>query len=145
MAGYRHDPEATAATLDADGWLHTGDVATVDKAGCYTIVDRLKELIKYKGYQVAPAELEAVLVTHREVLDAAVVAAPDTVAGEIPKAYVVRRPGSSVSGQSLMSYVAERVAPYKKVRRVSFVSAIPKSASGKILRSQLHDKDPADR
>jgi acyl-CoA synthetase (AMP-forming)/AMP-acid ligase II len=134
MAGYLDDPGATAATL-VDGWLRTGDLARVDPDGVFWIVDRLKELIKYKGYQVAPAELEALLLTHPDVTDAAVIGVPHAEGGEAPKAFVVTaRP---TGADALMAWVAERVAPYKKVRAVEFVDAIPKSPSGKILRRQL--------
>jgi acyl-CoA synthetase (AMP-forming)/AMP-acid ligase II len=133
MPGYLDDPEATAATV-VDGWLRTGDVARVD-GGIYRIVDRLKELIKYKGYQVAPAELEALLLTHPDVLDVAVVGVPHAEGGEAPKAFVVS--SAPLDPDLLMKWVAERVAPYKKVRDVEFVDAIPKSPSGKILRRLL--------
>jgi acyl-CoA synthetase (AMP-forming)/AMP-acid ligase II len=135
MLGYLNHPEATAASIDADGWLHTGDVCYADADGFFFIVDRLKEFIKYKGYQVAPAELEAVLLTHPAVGDAAVIPAADESAGEIPKAFVVRK--GECTATELMDYVAELVAPYKKVRAVEFVEKIPKSASGKILRREL--------
>lgn len=141
MSGYLNDPIATAETLDSDGWLHTGDVAYADVDGYFYIVDRLKELIKYKGYQVAPAELEAVLLTHPAVADCAVVRYPDDDAGEIPKAFVVAR--APVDADALMTFVAERVAPYKKVRMVEFIDVIPKSASGKILRRELIERDRA--
>jgi acyl-CoA synthetase (AMP-forming)/AMP-acid ligase II len=134
MAGYLGDPEATAATV-TDGWLHTGDLVRVDDDGRFWIVDRLKELIKYKGYQVAPAELEALLLTHPEVLDAAVIGVPDVSAGEVPKAFVVS--SGPLDPEELMSWVADRVAPYKKVREVAFVDEIPKSPAGKILRRLL--------
>lgn len=139
MQGYLHNPAATAITLDAEGWLHTGDIARADDEGHFTIVDRLKELIKYKGYQVAPAELEAVILTNPLVADCAVVGLHDEEAGEIPKAFVVRRPGAgdALDAETLMAYVAERVAPYKKVREVEFIEQIPKTASGKILRREL--------
>jgi acyl-CoA synthetase (AMP-forming)/AMP-acid ligase II len=134
MAGYLDDPGATAATV-VDGWLRTGDIARVDADEVYWIVDRLKELIKYKGYQVAPAELEALLLTHPDVLDAAVVGVPHAEGGEAPKAFVVTaRP---LDGDALMDWVAERVAPYKKIRAVEFIAEIPKSPSGKILRRRL--------
>jgi acyl-CoA synthetase (AMP-forming)/AMP-acid ligase II len=139
MKGYLNAPEATAAMLDPDGWLHTGDLGTVDEHGYVFIVDRVKELIKYKGLQVAPAELEAVLISHPEVADAAVVRYPDEQAGEVPKAFVVAR--NPVDPEELMAFVAERVAPHKKVRRVEFVDEIPKAASGKILRRLLMDQD----
>jgi acyl-CoA synthetase (AMP-forming)/AMP-acid ligase II len=139
MKGYLNAPEATAAMLDPDGWLHTGDLGMVDEQGYVFIVDRVKELIKYKGLQVAPAELEAVLLSHPKVADAAVVRFPDEEAGEVPKAFVVAR--DPVDPEELMAYVAVRVAPYKKVRRVEFIDAIPKAASGKILRRLLMDRD----
>jgi acyl-CoA synthetase (AMP-forming)/AMP-acid ligase II len=138
MSGYLDNPEATAATLDAEGWLHTGDVATVTPDGVFTIVDRVKELIKYKGYQVPPAELEALLLTHPAIDDAAVVGARDAEGEEIPKAFVV---AAGLSADDVMGFVAERIAPHKKVRRVEFVDAIPKSASGKILRTVLRARE----
>ena len=125
MLGYLDDAEATAHTLDADGWLHTGDVGMFDDAGGWRIVDRLKELIKYKGYQVPPAMLEAVLLTHPAVVDACVVPVADEECGEIPKAFVVGRRGV---GASLMAFVAAQVAPHERVREVEFVDEIPKSA-----------------
>jgi acyl-CoA synthetase (AMP-forming)/AMP-acid ligase II len=138
MKGYLNNPQATADTLDADGWLHTGDVAVVDENGCYTVVDRVKELIKYKGYQVAPAELEAVLLGHPEIADAAVIGIKDADSGEeLPKAFVVRVPGSSLGEQEVMDFVAGRLAPHKKVRAVEFIEQVPKSAAGKILRKDL--------
>jgi 4-coumarate--CoA ligase len=137
MLGYLDDPESTARTIDADGFLHTGDIALINPDGSFQIVDRLKELIKYKGYQVAPAELEALLLTHPEIDDAAVVAAADEEAGEIPKAFVVRHTGSTIDEGGVMAFVAEHVAPHKKVRAVAFIDAVPKSSSGKILRKDL--------
>jgi acyl-CoA synthetase (AMP-forming)/AMP-acid ligase II len=139
MKGYLNAPEATAAMLDPDGWLHTGDLGMVDEQGYVFIVDRVKELIKYKGLQVAPAELEAVLLSHPAVGDAAVVRFPDEEAGEVPKAFVVA--STPVDPAELMAFVAERVAPYKKIRQVEFVDEIPKAASGKILRRVLMDRD----
>lgn len=140
MRGYLDDPAATAAAIDADGWLHNGDIVTADSEGWYRVTDRLKELIKYNGYQVAPAELEDVLLAHPGVADAAVVRSPDEAAGEVPKAFVVRQPGAAaVDAEELIAWVAGRVAPYKRVRRVEFTDTIPKSASGKILRRQLID------
>jgi 4-coumarate--CoA ligase len=137
MVGYLNRPDATADMLDADGWLHTGDVATVTHDGIYRIVDRLKELIKYKGYQVAPAVLEAVLLEHPAIADAAVIGALDDDGQEVPKAFVVRQPGAELDAESVMAHVAGRVAPHEKVRRVEFIDAIPKSSSGKILRKDL--------
>ena len=136
MRGYLNDPVATSSMLDGDGWLHTGDVVRVDTDGYFYVVDRLKELIKYKGFQVAPAELEAVLLSHPEVVDAAVVPAPDEEAGEVPVAFVVTR-GEPNDERRLIQYVSDRVAPHKRVRRVRFVDEIPKSPSGKILRRHL--------
>jgi len=137
MKGYLGHREATDATVDADGWLHTGDLARVDAEGNWYIVDRVKELIKYKGYQVPPAELEAVLLTNPAIADAAVIGATDADGEEYPHAFVVPATGAEVGADDVMHYVAERVAPYKKVRGVQFVDAIPKSASGKILRKDL--------
>ena len=137
MQGYLNNPEATAATIDADGWLHTGDIGHFDDNGLLFIVDRLKELIKYKGFQVPPAELEGILLTHPAITDAAVIGIPDVEAGEIPKAFVVAAPGSGLDAQAVMDYVGEHVASYKRVREVEFIDAIPKSASGKILRREL--------
>lgn len=141
MKGYLGNPEATAATVDAEGWLHTGDVGRADEDGYVTIVDRAKELIKYKGYQVAPAELEDLLLAHPAVADVAVIPVADEEAGEIPKACVVR--AGDVSGEEIMRYVAERVAPQKKIRAVEFLEEIPKSASGKILRRFLVARERA--
>jgi acyl-CoA synthetase (AMP-forming)/AMP-acid ligase II len=135
MRGYFGNPEATEATIDSAGWLHTGDIVTMDADGWFCITDRVKELIKYKGYSVAPAELEGILLTHPAVADAAVVRSPDVAAGEVPKAFVVLR--AAASAQELMAWVAERVAPYKRVRLVEFTDSIPKSPSGKILRRLL--------
>jgi acyl-CoA synthetase (AMP-forming)/AMP-acid ligase II len=137
MAGYFENPEATAETIDADGWLHTGDIGYVDADADFFIVDRVKELIKYKGLQVAPAELEAVLLQHDAVADVAVYPLPDEEAGEIPKAAVVLKQGHAVTAQALIQFVQERVSPQKRVRAVKFVDQIPKSASGKILRRVL--------
>ncbi|MFT3716810.1 MAG: 4-coumarate--CoA ligase family protein [Gordonia sp. (in: high G+C Gram-positive bacteria)] len=137
MAGYLNNQQATAETIDSDGFLHTGDMATVDANGCVTIVDRLKELIKYKGYQVPPAELEALLLTHPKIADAAVVGAHDDEGEEVPKAFVVTQPGQDLTADEVMEFTAERVAPYKKVRQVEFIDAIPKSSAGKILRKDL--------
>ncbi|CAN5561856.1 4-coumarate--CoA ligase family protein [soil metagenome] len=140
MLGYLGQADATAETIDADGFLHTGDIATVGSQGEFYIVDRLKELIKYKGYQVAPAELEALLLTHPDITDAAVVGALDDDGQEIPKAFVVRREGSDLDGSGVMEFVAEHVAPHKRVRAVAFIDVVPKSSSGKILRKDLKGK-----
>jgi acyl-CoA synthetase (AMP-forming)/AMP-acid ligase II len=119
--------------------LHTGDIGHADDDGHFTIVDRLKELIKYKGFQVPPAELEALLVTHPDVADVAVIGVPDDEAGELPKAFIVLKAGAGASAEDLQAFVAANVAHYKQVRQVAFVDEIPKSASGKILRRLLRD------
>jgi acyl-CoA synthetase (AMP-forming)/AMP-acid ligase II len=143
MAGYLDAPDKTRETLDADGWLRTGDVAWADEAGNFYIVDRVKELIKYKAYPIAPAELEAVLLTHPAVGDAAVIPDPDPTVGEVPKAYVVRR--RPLGQAELIQWFAGQVAPHKKIRRVEFVDEIPKSVSGKILRRVLIERDRSRR
>nr|WQG15641.1 4-coumarate:coA ligase 2a [Euphorbia maculata] len=137
MKGYFSNPEATSNTITSEGWLRTGDLCYIDEDGYIFVVDRLKELIKYKGYQVPPAELEALLLTHPEISDAAVIPFPDKEAGQVPMAYVVRNTGSNLSETDVMDFIAKQVAPYKRVRRVAFVSAIPKNPSGKILRKDL--------
>jgi acyl-CoA synthetase (AMP-forming)/AMP-acid ligase II len=137
MLGYFNRPEETRATLDAGGWLHTGDIGYADADGHFFIVDRLKELIKYKGLQIAPAELEGVLLSHPSVADAAVVSRKDDEAGEIPHAFVVLK--GPATADELMAFVAGRVASFKKIRRLDFIDAIPKSASGKILRRVLRE------
>nr|MBA3643362.1 AMP-binding protein [Chloroflexia bacterium] len=139
MRGYLNRPEASAAMIDADGWLRTGDIGYVDEDGYFYVVDRLKELIKVKGFQVAPAELEGVLLAHPAVADAAVIPSPDEEAGEVPKAFVVLK--AAATPEELMAFVAARVAPYKKVRLMEFVDQIPKSASGKILRRVLIERE----
>ena len=146
MRGYLNRPQETAESIDPDGWYHTGDVGYVDEAGWFYIVDRTKELIKYKGLQVAPAELEALLQTHPAVLDAAVVRKPDEEAGEVPKAFVVLKPDEAsraTTADALMTWVASRVSPHKRIRDVEFIDQIPKSLSGKILRRVLIDRDRA--
>ncbi|MEM1249773.1 MAG: 4-coumarate--CoA ligase family protein, partial [Acidobacteriota bacterium] len=132
--------QATKDTIDDDGWLHTGDIGHIDDDGHFTIVDRLKELIKYKGFQVPPAELEALLVTHPAVADAAVIGIPDDEAGELPKGFITLKPGADTSAEDIQSFVASQVATYKQLRLVEFVDEIPKSASGKILRRMLRDQ-----
>ena len=140
MRGYLNQPEETAECIDLDSWYHTGDVGYVDDDGHFFIVDRVKELIKYKAMQVSPAELEDLLVTHPAILDTAVIPSPDEEAGEIPKAIVVLKDAASASdemAEEIMSFVAENVAPHKRVRLLDFAEQIPKSASGKILRRVL--------
>ncbi|MFJ1703918.1 AMP-binding protein [Kitasatospora sp. NPDC088346] len=137
MKGYFGRQSETDAMIDADGWLHTGDIGHVDEDGYLFVVDRVKELIKYKGYQVAPAELEALLLTHPEIADAAVIGIVGEDGEERPRAYVVRAPGSALTEEQVAEFVAARVAPYKKVRSVRFLDAVPKSVAGKILRKEL--------
>jgi acyl-CoA synthetase (AMP-forming)/AMP-acid ligase II len=141
MMSYLNRPDATAQMLTPDGWLRTGDLVRLDEDGYLFVVDRLKELIKYKGYQVAPAELEAVLLAHPAIADAAVIPSPDAEAGEVPKAFVVLK--EPIPGDDLLAYVAARVAPYKKVRRLEITDQIPKSPSGKILRRVLVERERA--
>jgi acyl-CoA synthetase (AMP-forming)/AMP-acid ligase II len=141
MRGYRDRPDATAQTVDAGGWLHTGDLCYLDEDGYVYVVDRLKELIKYKGYQVAPAELEHLLLTHPAVADAAVVPRPDPEAGEVPVAHVALR--GPATAEELLAYVAERVAPYKRIRDVRLTDSVPRSPSGKLLRRVLVEAERA--
>lgn len=141
MKGYLGRPDATADMIDDAGWLHTGDVGRVDEDGWLFVVDRVKELIKYKGFQVAPAELEALLLTHPQIADAAVIGVYDDDGNEVPHAFVVRRPTApELAAGEVAMYVAERVAPYKRVRHVTFVDAVPRAASGKILRRRLQER-----
>ena len=137
MLGYLGRAQETGETIDADGFLHTGDVAVYHAGGYFSIVDRVKELIKYKGYQVAPAELEAVLLLHPDIADAAVIGVLDADGQEIPKAYVVRADGAALSEAEVIAHVGAHVAPYKKVRAVQFLEQIPKSSSGKTMRREL--------
>lgn len=138
MKGYLGRPEATADMIDTEGWLHTGDVGRVDADGWLFVVDRVKELIKYKGFQVAPADLEAVLLAHEGIADAAVIGVLDDDGNEVPKAFVVRA-DPALGAEDVKAYVAERVAPYKKIRRVAFIDGVPRAASGKILRRELRE------
>src|SRR5437588_2166590 len=132
MRGYLNNAEATAHTIDKDNWLHTGDIGYADDEGNLFIVDRVKELIKYKGFQVAPAELEAILLAHPAVADAAVIPCRDDEAGEVPKAFIVLK--GHATGDEMIEFVAGRVAPHKRIRKIEFIDQIPKSLSGKILR-----------
>ena len=146
MLGYLNQPQETADALDSEGFLRTGDIATVRADGVVTIVDRLKELIKYKGYQIAPAELEALLLTHPGVADAAVIGSLDADGQEVPLAFVVRQSGpegDALDEAGVTAFVAAKVAPFKKVRHVEFIEAVPKSSSGKILRRMLKAAEPA--
>jgi acyl-CoA synthetase (AMP-forming)/AMP-acid ligase II len=141
MRGYLERPEETRAMIDPEGWMHTGDIGYVDDDGFLFIVDRLKELIKYKGLQVAPAHLEGVLLTHPSIADAAVIGVPDEDAGEVPKAFVVLK--SRATPEEIIAFVAARVAPFEKVRSVEVVDAIPRSPSGKVLRRTLKEQELA--
>jgi acyl-CoA synthetase (AMP-forming)/AMP-acid ligase II len=143
MKGYLGRPEDTETMIDRDGWLHTGDIGRVDERGYLYVVDRLKELIKYKGYQVPPAELEAVLLTDTRIADAAVIGVLDAEGNEVPKAFVVPSAGAELTADDVIEYVAQRVAPHKKVRQVEFIEAVPKAASGKILRRELRARETA--
>ncbi|ONK57952.1 uncharacterized protein A4U43_C09F5990 [Asparagus officinalis] len=138
IVGYVGDDDANASTFHTEGWLKTGDVCYFDSKGFLYVVDRLKELIKYKGYQVPPAELERLLYSLPGVADAAVVPSmKQEDVGQIPVAFVVEKPGSNLSQHQIMDYVAKQVAPYKKIRKVVFIDSIPKSASGKVIRREL--------
>ncbi|AXG79513.1 AMP-binding protein [Streptomyces paludis] len=163
MKGYLGGPEATAATaavIDSDGWVHTGDIGRADEDGWLHVVDRVAELITHRGRRIAPAELEALLISHDAIADAAVIGvranggeregeAADEAGedqGEVPMAYIVRQPGTeALTGEQVMTFVAEHVAPYKKVRRVEFIGSVPRAASGKILRRELRDREARDR
>jgi len=140
MTGYLNNPTATAETIDADGWLHTGDIAIIDEHGHMSIVDRMKELIKFKGFQVAPAELEALLITHPKVADVAVIGIPDDEAGEIPKAFITLAPGAEITLEEIQALVSENLVSYKQIRELEVIDAIPKSAAGKILRKELRNR-----
>jgi long-chain acyl-CoA synthetase len=142
MRRYHNRPEETAAALDPDGWLHTGDVGVLDSDGYLSIVDRKKDMLLFKGYNVYPRELEEVLARHPDVAEAAVVGRPDELAGELPVAFVVRRPGSTVGADELTGFVRDRVVHYKRIREVHFLDALPVSAAGKILRRELRRSLP---
>lgn len=137
MKGYFGNEEATALTLDSKGWLKTGDLCYMDEDGFLFVVDRIKELIKYKAFQVAPAELEELLLSNPEIIDVAVIPYPDEEAGQIPMSFVVRKSDSNLCEEDVINFVAKQVSAYKKIRRVAFVTSIPKSPSGKILRKDL--------
>src|SRR5688572_11690530 len=144
MKGYLNRPGDTADSIDRDGWYHTGDVGFVDDDGWFYIVDRTKELIKYKGLQVAPAELEALLLTHPAILDAAVVRREDEESGEVPKAFVVLKPdddSKATTGDEIVAWLAGKVVPHKRLRHLEIIDQIPKSASRKILRRLLVDME----
>jgi len=139
MMGYLNNEKATTEMITPDGWLKTGDIAIIDVDGYMFVIDRLKELIKYKGFQIAPAELEATLVSHDQITDAAVIGQPDPEAGELPIAFVVAA-DPALKEDEIKLFISEKLAHYKQLHKVSFVDAIPKSASGKILRRVLRDQ-----
>ena len=139
MKGYLNDPEATKQAIDPSGWFHTGDIVYYDEDGDFFVVDRLKELIKVKGSQVSPTELEDLILRHPAVADVAVIGVPDDYAGELPRAYVVKKPGTSMNEEELKSFLHSKVAPYKQLKGgVHFVESIPKSHTGKSLRRELN-------
>lgn len=158
MKGYIGNEAASKETVDADGWLHTGDVGYYDEDGFFYITDRKKELIKYKGLQVSPTELEKILLSHPDVQDAAVAPIPDETAGDLPRAYIIKRPGSTLTEKEVATFIAgkffclqknsgevytlfvsaDKVSPHKRLRGgVIFVDSIPKTATGKIMRREL--------
>ena len=141
MKGYYNNRAATEETMTEDGWLHTGDIVRADADGYVWILDRKKELIKYKGFQVPPAELEGVLLEHPAIADAAVIGKEDVESGEIPKAFVVRRPGAELGADEVMGFVAGKLATFKHIREVEFIEAVPKNPSGKILRRELIERE----
>jgi acyl-CoA synthetase (AMP-forming)/AMP-acid ligase II len=140
MKGYLHQPVATAAAITSDGWLRTGDIGSVDVDGFVSILDHLKELIKYKGYQVTPAQLEALLLAHPAVADAVVIPSPDEEAGEVPKAFLVLKqdPATATDPEQILAWAADQVAPYKRIRRYELIDLVPRTASGKIIRPRAH-------
>ena len=140
MICYRNCPEETKRTI-RNGWLYTGDIAKMDEEGYFYIVDRLKDTIKYKGYSVFPAEVENVLYTHPSIKECAVIGKPDSVAGEIPIAYVVLKGGATVTKDELIEYCRKRIAAYKRIREVEFVAELPKNVAGKILRRALRNME----
>jgi len=138
MKGYYNNPKATAEIIDPSGWLHTGDIAYYDDEKHFFVVDRLKELIKVKGLQVSPSELEDLMRRHPAVADVAIIGIPDEYAGELPRAYVVRKPGFDLSEQQVREFVHPQVAPHKQLKGgIVFVDTIPKSNTGKILRREI--------
>jgi acyl-CoA synthetase (AMP-forming)/AMP-acid ligase II len=139
MLGYLDDPEATAAAIDADGWLHTGDIGAVDEAGNLRITDRLKDMYICGGFNVYPAEVEQVLARMDGVADAAVIGVPDERLGEVGRAFVVIRPGTDLDEQSVIAYTREHLANFKAPRSVRFVDALPRNAGGKVVKPQLRE------
>jgi long-chain acyl-CoA synthetase len=144
MLGYWKAPEENARAL-RNGWLYTGDIGHVDADGYTYIVDRKKEMIKYKGFSIAPAELEALLAEHPAVLDAAVISIPDEEAGELPIGFVVLRQAHSATPDDILAFVNGKLASYKKMHQIEFIDAIPKTPSGKILRRTIKEQESARR
>jgi len=140
MKGYINDPKATNATIDKNGWLHSGDIGYYDEDKFFFVVDRLKELIKYKAFQVPPAEIEGLLLTHPKIKDSGVIGIPDEVSGELPYAFVVKQPGVSLTEQEVIHFVAENASSAKRLRGgVKFVDEIPRNPSGKLLRREMRE------
>ena len=140
MKGYINDPQATKETIDSDGWIHSGDIAYYDEDNQFYIVDRLKELIKYKAYQVPPAEIEGLLLTNPKIRDSGVIGIPDEDSGELPLAFVVKQPGVTLTEKEVQDFVAENASKAKWLRGgVKFIDAVPRNPSGKILRRELRD------
>ena len=143
MRGYYNQPDATADAIDEDGWFRSGDLVKIDEDGYVYVLDRKKELIKFSGFQVPPAELEGILLEHPAVADAAVIGKEDPKHGEIPKAFVVKKQDTNVTADELMEYVGAQVATFKRVREVEFVDSVPKNPSGKLLRRVLVEQERA--
>jgi long-chain acyl-CoA synthetase len=139
MKGYLKRPEDNKSAL-RNGWLYTGDLAIMDRNGYFRIVDRKKEIIKYKGYTIAPGEVESVLYQHHAIKECAVIGRPDPAVGEIPKAYVVLLEGCTATADEIVDFCKQRISPYKRVREVEFIDEIPKSRVGKVLRRLLRDR-----
>jgi long-chain acyl-CoA synthetase len=141
MAGYWERPDETAATIDPDGWLHTGDIARMDEDGYFFIVDRKKDMIIASGFKVLPRDVEEVLFTHPDVQEAAVVGVPDPYRGETVKAYIVLKAGAQPSEQAIIAFCREQMAPFKVPRQIEFRAELPKTPIGKVLRRVLVDEE----
>ncbi|MGZ4527458.1 MAG: 3-((3aS,4S,7aS)-7a-methyl-1,5-dioxo-octahydro-1H-inden-4-yl)propanoate--CoA ligase FadD3, partial [Mycobacterium sp.] len=140
MLGYLDDPAATAAAIDADGWLHTGDIGAIDPGGNLRITDRLKDMYICGGFNVYPAEVEQVLARMEGVADAAVIGVPDERLGEVGRAFLVTRPGADLDEQSVIAYTREHLANFKAPRSVRFVDALPRNPGGKVVKPQLREQ-----
>ena len=141
MQGYYGNEQATQETIEADGWLHTGDVASMDEDGCIFIVDRKKDMILTAGYNVYPAEIERVVAGHQDVALVAVGSVPDEEKGELAKAYIVPKTGAQPNADDIINYCREHLAAYKVPRSVQFVDDLPKTSTGKVMRRELHSLD----